>query len=447
MKEMCRHLISAFIFGIVASWCGMDAKALNQVVADSVTHAPLPSASVFDRRGNAIGISNSNGRLPFIAESCYPITVRYLGFMEKVVPAAGSDTIFLRDNMAQLPEVTVESSRHKVLHMLAYVREYSTMTTYTDTVFLFREKMVDYMLTPDPKVSFRGWSTPRIMACRSYYRFTNSEGLDSVGDVSNHHFSWSDWVGVAPSAEIPKILGGLDCGSDTLQGKYSPAEIWTKNASRVTVDVDILADKKERRWVPDFRGFFRKDLEFDNFRIRISYDNVAGDSVTPMDITGYTFNIESNGRGHEMFRFNRVNEPFFVSTYGEVYMTDKEYITVKEARKWEKYNFNTNKTDIYEPMEAPPLQPSIQLLVDRVNNVDREGVRLAITPDSRLIGRGVVRQNFGDRVLGLLKTITGIRRYKMNRNMNRQWKEFRKEQVRKNNRAGADGKDKDDNRK
>ena len=114
MKEMCRHLISALIFGIVASWCGMDAKAFNQVVADSVTHAPLPSASVFDRQGNAIGISNSNGRLPFIAESCYPITVRYLGFIEKVVPAAGSDTIFLRDNMAQLPEVTVEPSGHRV---------------------------------------------------------------------------------------------------------------------------------------------------------------------------------------------------------------------------------------------------------------------------------------------------------------------------------------------
>lgn len=50
------------------------------------------------------------------------------------------------------------------------------------------------------------------------------------------------------------------------------------------------------------------------------------------DLTGYSFNIESRGRGHDMFRFNNIDEPFFVTTYGEVYMIDKEYITVKRQR-------------------------------------------------------------------------------------------------------------------
>ena len=77
-----------------------------------------------------------------------------------------------------LPEVLVVSGHKKLLHLLAYVREYSTMTTYTDTVFLFREKMVDYML-PAGKVDFKGWSTPRVLTSRSYYRFSNSHGLRS----------------------------------------------------------------------------------------------------------------------------------------------------------------------------------------------------------------------------------------------------------------------------
>lgn len=34
-----------------------------------------------------------------------------------------------------------------------------------------------------------------------------------------------------------------------------------------------------------------------------------------------------------MFRFNRNDEPFFVNTFAEVYILDKEYITVKEARR------------------------------------------------------------------------------------------------------------------
>ena len=61
----------------------------------------------------------------------------------------------------------VESRQQKVMHMLAYVREYSTLTTYTDTVFLFREKMVDFMLNTDPKVKFQGWSYPRILKSSS----------------------------------------------------------------------------------------------------------------------------------------------------------------------------------------------------------------------------------------------------------------------------------------
>lgn len=86
----------------------------------------------------------------------------------------------------ELPEVLVLSKNHKVLHMLAYVREYSTLTTYTDTVFLFREKMVDYML-PVFGAKFEGWTKPRVLTSRSYYQFKDSRGLDSVSDVSNYH--------------------------------------------------------------------------------------------------------------------------------------------------------------------------------------------------------------------------------------------------------------------
>lgn len=118
-----------------------------------------------------------------------------------------------RRSPTQLPEVVVESPRHRILHILAYVRECSTLSTCTDTVFLFREKMVDYML-PSKGVSFKGWSRPRILKSRSFYRFTDAGGLDSVSDNCNHHFSWSDWMGIAPSAELPSCLRDVECGID-----------------------------------------------------------------------------------------------------------------------------------------------------------------------------------------------------------------------------------------
>lgn len=409
-----------------------EGRVRNIVVADSITKKPLVGASVFDCDGILIGISNHGGRLPRFYSEAYPLTYRYLGFKEKIVLSSDIDTVFLSENHTRLPEVIIESGKHKILHILAYVREYSTLSTYTDTVSLFREKMVDFMLPGNKDVKFRGWTNPRILKCKSYYRFTDSEGLDSVSDKCNYHFSWSDWIGVGKLPEIPLKLKNIEYGNDTLQGKYSPAEIWSRNNDRLTVNLDILADTITRGWIPDISVFFRNDLEFENFRIRFNYANVISDSISNSDLTGYSFNIESKGRGHGMFMFNNINDPLFVTTYAEVYMIDKEFITVKEARKWEKREFNSDMIEIIEPFDAPDLQLSIKQLISRVNSLDRDKIRLSLSPDHRLMGRSVLRQNVGQRALQLLKNLTGITRYRMNRNINRQWNEFTSERIREN---------------
>lgn len=422
MFRLCLSVIA-----IVLSVINVAGQGRSAVVADSVSGMPLQSASVFDSRGKVLGMSDAKGRLPYIPADAYPVTVRFLGYNERTVYDAAADTVFLTENIAELPEMVVESRRHKVMHMLAYVREYSTMTTYTDTVFLFREKMVDFMLTPDDKVKFKGWSRPRVLTCKSYYRFTDNMGLDSVSDVSRHHFSWSDWIGAAPAATMPEALIGADCAADTLRGRYSPAEIWTRRGDRVSVDVNVLADTVVRRWVPDLSGFFRHDLDFEQFKLHYNFGNVSGEQVNPMDLTAYSYNIESNGRGHSMFRFNRVDEPFFVSTYAEVYIVDKEFITVKEARKWDKRKFDFDKIGIYEPMDAPELQPSILELISRVDGIDRQQIRLEVVPDERLVAKFDGSRNFkvGQRALFMLKQLTGISYYKSHKNFNKKWKEVK----------------------
>lgn len=333
----------------------------------------------------------------------------------------------------ELPELVVQSQKHRVLHLLAYVREYSTLSTYSDTVFLFREKMVDYMVTPNKKVHFNGLSQPRILKSKSYYRFTDYLGLDSVSNECNHHFSWSDWIGIPVDCKIPVRLQRVALATDTIRGKYSPTEIWLKNNDRITVDVNVLADTASRKWVPELSGFFRNNLDFENFRMRFNYDNVLDNSISPMNLTGYSFNIESNGRGRRMFRLGRAEAPCFVSTYTEVYIIDKEYITVKEAKQWEKRKFDADKIDIYEPPEAPALQPSVQELVARVDAVDHNKARLSVVPDKRLAGRHVVRQTVGQRVLSLFKSLTGISSIKAKKNRERKWKEFKQEQIQRNN--------------
>ena len=326
-----------------------------------------------------------------------------------------------------LPEVLVVSGHKKILHLLAYVREYSTMTTYTDTVFLFREKMVDYML-PAGKVDFKGWSTPRVLTSRSYYRFSNSQGLDSVSDACQHHFSWSDWIGIIPYLRVPEKLSCVETGTDTIWGKYSPFEIWTKSKDSVSINIDVLADTAGAKWVRNLSGFFKKGLEFNRIRLGFDFDNVIGDTMSALDLTGYSVDMESTGRGYEMFRFNKKDEAFFVETTAEVYILDREFISVKEAKKWDKSSFDIDEIGIYEPADAPPLPSEIQLLVWRVDNIDKNEVKLDVVPDQNMISHKLGGRNFkaGRWALLMLKEATGITKFRARRNLNRQWDRFRK---------------------
>lgn len=420
---------------LMVSIMQMEMQASDVIIADSITHIPLPNASVYDRNGTAIGLSSNKGVLPKFSKDSYPITVRYLGFQEKMVTEECSDTIFLCENVSELPEVIVNSRGHRLLHSLAYVREYSTLTTYTDTIFLFREKMVDYMTPTNEKVRFRGWTTPRTLTSRSYYRFTNNNGLDSVSDESNHHFSWSDWMGLAPNISLPVKLRDVKLATDTVYGKSTPTEIWDRNNDRLSIDIDVLSDTTSRKWVPNLAGFFRKNLEFEKFKVKYNYNNIISDTVTALDFTGYTFDIESRGRGHNMFRFNKPDEPVFVSTKAEIYILDQELITVKEAKKWDKREFDIDTIFIYEPLDAPELSPATLSLIDRVNRIDKDSIKLDFQPDRRMISHNLGCRNVrvGRRALSLLKQVSGVTLYKSHKNIKNNWNSFKKEQLQRNN--------------
>ncbi len=420
---------------ILLSTLSIKGQSHHAIVADLATHKPLPSASIFDRNGSFIGACNLKGKTPYISASSFPITVRYLGYKERTFTTECPDTIFMRENPAELPEIVIESRQHKVLHMLAYMREYSSLTTYTDTIFLFREKMVDYLLNPGGNAKFKGWSTPRVIKAKSYYHFTNQEGLDSVSDVCNHHFSWADWVGVIPTTTIPSSLYAGEYATDSVQGKYSPTEIWIKNGNRVSVDVDVLANKTSRKWVPNLSIFFKDNVDFDRFKIKFSYDNVIDNYVSPINLTGYSYQIESNGRGRDMILFHRKETPFSVSTYAEVYFIDKEFITVKEAREWEINRFDNDSIVIYKPAEVSELSPAILSLIDRVDHINIDKVRLGLPVDHNLAGCIGVNKNFqfGYRLLNMLKQLTGISLIRSKRKDFQQWDKFTKQQIHKNN--------------
>lgn len=415
-----------FIFPLVLS-------ARDIVVVDADSRFPLPSASVYDSRGKAICTTDAGGLLPYIAPERFPITLRYLGYQDFTTAHFPRDTIFMHEAASELDEIVVESRKRPILHILGYLREYSMLTSYSDSVLLFREKMVDFMLTPDHKIKFDGWKMPRTLSSKSYYRFTNHNGLDSVSDRFNQHFSWSDWMALPEPASLPASLHAIQTGSDTLRGRYQPSVIWSKNPDNISVNVDVLNDSSQICWTPALRGFVRRGVEFDNISMRFRFFNNDSTVVSPIDLTDYNFKIESRGRGHDMFRFNSVDEPFFVETVGEIHILDREFISIKEAKKWADSKFDRNQIGIYKPTDVEPLPRHITDLIARVNSINTDQVRTDIVPDHNLISKNVGKGNFslGHRVLNVLKTITGISAYKANKNNNRHWNDTKKKQIEK----------------
>ena len=383
----------------------MASYSRNSIAVDAASSRPLAGATIFNNRGAAIGTCASDGSLPYIPSDAYPLTIRMMGYRDAVRITEADSIIALEEIAYELPELLVESKEQRVLHILAYVRDYSTLSTYTDTVTLYREKWVDFMLPSENVRKFNGWRTPRILSTRSYYRFTNLAGLDSVSNRFNQHFSWSDWVGILEQIPLPDRLCRADNVADTVFGRYSPTEIWSRGEGIISLGVDVLADTLGRRWVPHLASFFKDNIDFEDFHVNYRYNDVGSDTVLARDLTDIACSIQSRGRGHSVFRFSRHDEPIFVSTYAEMYIVDQEYITVREARKWEKRIFSSADTDdLPLPDRVPAPTPDIVALISRVDNIDHDNIRLKTEIDPR-IGHAPKPLTLKRRLLGMLKSI------------------------------------------
>lgn len=396
-----RYMVLCVLLGLsaVEAWSGG-----RVVVVDSITGEPLAKASVFDRNGKPAGMSSDSGELPDLNLSSYPLSVHYIGYLPATVsrPDCGP-LVRMREMSLNLPEVTVNVNKREVLYLTGYVREYSTLTTVTDTVMLFREKAVDFMI-PTKKAgrSYRGWTSPRLLSSRSYYRFASYYGLDSVSDYYRQHFSWADRVGVIDRVPMPIGLRRKSNAGDTIYGKYGISSLWHRSGESVTLEVDVLADSMNRKWVPDLDAFMHGSVDFNRFDLKISFDDVGESMLMAENISGISCNIDSKGRGWSLFQVFRHDEPFYVNTYSEIYITGREYIPVSRARKLERLSGAALGVDIVPPPQAPPLQPAVRELIARVNAIDHDSQRTALKPDKRYM-RTIPKKKEKNTFLNMLK--------------------------------------------
>ncbi len=367
----------------------LNVAARQSIIVDAESGVPVSMVSIFDRTGKMIGTGDENGSLPEIYKSAYPITLRSLGYSDKKV-FSQEDSIIEMTRMAfDLPEVKVDARKRPILHLTGYLREISTMFSSSDTIMLYREKWVDFMIPAEKEKHYKGWLDPRILKSKSYYKFTNVDGQDSVSDRINHHFSWSDWLSLPPKVYQPKTMVRSQSVSDTIMGVFSAAEIWRRDSTKYRVDVDVLADTLRGKWSPRLKSRLWKDLDFERLLLTIEYSDCDTLSVKPQNIDRMSCYIESMGRGHDMFRFNNLYDNYlYVTTYVDLVIADREYLTVKDARKKEKDRLLAlEEASLVLASEKLPRDSVINDLIARVNAIDHDQRRLGMELDKR-VGSG-----------------------------------------------------------
>lgn len=292
-----------------------------------------------------------------------------------------------KENVLQLPEVVVKSHRKDVLHILAYIRENSSMSNYGDTVKLFREKWVDFMIPMRDAKRFKGWNIPRLLTSKSYYHFFNYNGLDSVSDEYNQYFSYSDWIEIPNRIEVPKNYDSKTFHIQKAPGKEDVSRLWEKNGDNISVTMNLLTDSLNWNFAPEMKSGFKNIVEFDKFNISFNYNNVDDRSLYATDLNSAVFEIESYGRGYEKYKNSIFQVPSFVTSKIEVFFIEKEFISKKEAWKWLDRSKKLEKLDLaFLFYDVPELDAATQNLVARVNEMNHDKLRTFVKPETRLAG-------------------------------------------------------------
>lgn len=188
---------------------------------------------------------------------------------------------------------------------------------------------------------------------------------------------------------MPETLKGQETAEATVGGRHGPAAVWRRNGDDISLEIDILADERNARWAPGLYGFVKNGLDIRRMNLKYLFSGVGSDTILADDIARMSFSIESNGRGRNLNLFFRTSDPVYVDTYAEIYMTDKEYISVPEAKRWEKALPRNGGIGFFPPPDAPELQPAIRSIVERVEAIDYSALRLNEKPDSRYAGKNL----------------------------------------------------------
>lgn len=345
MTKTFKYLSAVLL--MLASVIGVRAQRL----VDNDTRLPLPLASVMDREGNLVGMTDHEGAIPPVSADCYPLTFSSLGYKPLEIGSPVTADIGMSATAYDLPEVIISPRSRPLLYLTGYVREVSSLFGSSDSVTIFRESIVDFML-PVGETRVKGWKKPRELTSKTYVRMTNAEGLDSVSNHTDYDYLlWTGTFGVIPSSvNVPAGFGkGISFASDTVMGKYTPKFVWQKSNGTFRCRKDGLADRKGHVYTPWQLKAMGLTTDLNELSQNYVFETTGGDQPTLADISSFSLSISLLIKSKLLKSLYKSSKPVCQKSYVEVYITGREYLTDEEAKKRKKSRYPSKRPEWRHP--------------------------------------------------------------------------------------------------
>lgn len=139
----------------------LSSSAYEIEVLDVSDQEPLPAASVFNREGILLGVTDEKGVYDKVGEDDYPLMVRYLGYATAHAEK-GCERILLTPEAVALPEVNVKNNTDGVW-ILCYARGYYSIPEHKSATKVYTECMLDFLIPLKKSKGFKKITKPRFL--------------------------------------------------------------------------------------------------------------------------------------------------------------------------------------------------------------------------------------------------------------------------------------------
>lgn len=343
-------------------------------VTDATTGLPLPKASVFDKNGVFIAVTEEDGTIPEnVPLYSYPLNIRYVGYIPLTVMSPDLGVVTMEETTYTLPEIVVDELSRNILYLQAYVREYATLVNSKDTMAIFTEQLVDYAI-PVGKAKFKGWKKPRALAQQKYEYVKidkKKTSIDTLLISTGGKFKSTNFK-ITQKFQVPECILSGDSTEYIAYGKYSPEERWSVVGNNYIYERDNMSDYKDHYYQPGILKLFglSTGMSMDEQKYMFEKGTKPGANVENLIAASETFDLIMKGR--VIKKATEQNEDTKMAIFTEMFVIDRGYLTSEEAKELKKDPPVVDIVNFKVPSGIPaPPDEVVKLKEAALNSVNR----------------------------------------------------------------------------